>query len=144
MSQAFRTLALAGLLAGLPLLASAEIPRSPAPEGARVYFIEPADGATVARTFSVKFGLAGMGVAPAGVDLPGTGHHHLLVDLAEAPAMDQPLPASEQVLHFGKGQTETELTLPPGTHSLQLLVGDKNHVPLQPPVISERITVTVQ
>ena len=144
MSQAFRTLALAGLLAGLPLLASAEIPRSQAPEGARVYFIEPADGATVARTFSVKFGLAGMGVAPAGVDLPGTGHHHLLVDLAEAPAMDQPLPASEQVLHFGKGQTETELTLPPGTHSLQLLVGDKNHVPLQPPVISERITVTVQ
>lgn len=144
MSQAFRTLALAGLLAGLPLLASAEIPRSPAPEGARVYFIEPADGATVARTFSVKFGLAGMGVAPAGVDLPGTGHHHLLVDLAEAPAMDQPLPASVQVMHFGKGQTETELTLPPGTHSLQLLVGDKNHVPLQPPVISERITVTVQ
>lgn len=124
--------------------ALAEMPRSSAPEGAAVYFIEPADGATVGQTFTVKFGLKGMGVAPAGVDVPQTGHHHLLIDLKQAPAMNQPLPMTDNVRHFGKGQTETELSLPPGQHTLQLLVGDKNHVPLNPPVISETISVTVK
>lgn len=141
---ALRPLALATLFCITPLAALAEMPRSPAPAGAAVYFIEPADGATVGQTFTVKFGLRGMGVAPAGVDLPATGHHHLLVDNAEPPAMNLPLPASEQVRHFGKGQTETEITLPPGQHSLQLLVGDKNHVPFDPPVISEKISITVK
>ena len=136
-----------GLVLSL-LLASAaslaETPRTAAPEGAQVYFIEPVNGAVVGQTFSVKFGLRGMGVAPAGVDLPATGHHHLLVDGAQLPAMDQPLPVTEQIRHFGKGLTETQLTLSPGPHTLQLLVGDKNHVPLEPPVVSEKISITVK
>ena len=139
-------LATCGLLAACVLAAPAmaDAPRTPAPEGAKVYFIAPQDGATVDRTFTVKFGLKGMGVAPAGTDAPATGHHHLLVDVAELPALDKPLPASDNVRHFGKGQTETEVTLPPGKHTLQLLVGDKNHVPFDPPVISEKITVNVK
>ena len=137
-------LSLGALLLGAATATLAAIPRTPAPEGAQVYFIEPADGATVGQTFTVKFGLRGMGVAPAGVDAPATGHHHLLINLADQPAMDMPLPMTDNVRHFGKGQTETQLTLPPGKHKLQLLVGDKNHVPLDPPVISETITVTVQ
>lgn len=129
----------------LPLgTAWAEMPRTPAPEGAQVYIIEPADGATVESSFTVTFGLKGMGVAPAGIDAPATGHHHLLVDVAELPAMDMPLPATDNIRHFGKGQTETVLSLPPGPHTLQLLVGDKGHVPLDPPVISQKITITVQ
>jgi hypothetical protein len=139
-------LATCGLLAAFAVAAPAmaETARTPAPAGASVYFISPANGATVDKTFTVKFGLKGMGVAPAGTDAPATGHHHLLVDVAELPAMDQPLPASDNIRHFGKGQTETELTLAPGKHTLQLLVGDKNHVPLDPPVVSEKITVTVK
>lgn len=135
---------LCATLLGAASSAWAEIPRSAAPADAAVYFIEPADGATVDQTFTVKFGLKGMGVAPAGVDVPHTGHHHLLVDLKQTPAMDQPLPMTDNVRHFGKGQTETELTLAPGKHTLQLLVGDKNHVPLNPSVMSETISVTVK
>ncbi|MFP6848266.1 MAG: DUF4399 domain-containing protein [Pseudomonas sp.] len=135
---------LCATLLGATSSAWAEMPRTSAPADAAVYFIEPADGATVGQTFTVKFGLKGMGVAPAGVDVPQTGHHHLLIDLKQPPAMDQPLPMSDNVRHFGKGQTETELTLPPGKHTLQLLVGDKNHVPLDPPVISKTISVTVK
>ena len=139
-------LATCGLLAAFTLAtpALAETPRSTAPEGAAVYFLSPADGATVEGPVTVRFGLKGMGVAPAGTDAPATGHHHLLVDVAELPAMDQPLPATDNIRHFGKGQTETELTLPPGRHSLQLLLGDKNHIPHQPPVLSEKITITVK
>lgn len=139
-------LGLTALLCSLPVLAPADnsVPQLPAPEGAQVYFITPQDGATVGQTFTVRFGLKGMGVAPAGIDVPATGHHHLLVDVATLPLLDAPLPATEQILHFGKGQTETELTLPPGTHTLQLLIGDKHHVPMDPPVISEKIRITVQ
>ncbi len=139
-------LGLTALLCSLASLASADnsMPQLPATEGAQVYFITPQDGASVGQTFTVRFGLKGMGVAPAGVDVPATGHHHLLVDVATQPLLDAPLPASEQILHFGKGQTETELTLPPGTHTLQLLIGDKHHVPMEPPVISEKISITVQ
>lgn len=139
-------LGLTALLCLLPALAPADnsMPQLPAPEGAQVYFITPQDGASVGQNFTVRFGLKGMGVAPAGVDVPATGHHHLLVDVATLPLLDAPLPASEQILHFGKGQTETELTLPPGTHTLQLLIGDKHHVPMDPPVISEKISITVQ
>lgn len=131
------------LTAALPAFA-ADPARTPAPAGAQVYLIEPVDGAVVAPTFTVKFGLKGMGVAPAGVDVPATGHHHLLVDGVALPVMDQTLPANDHVRHFGKGQTETELTLAPGKHSLQLLLGDKNHVPLDPPVLSEKISITVK
>lgn len=143
-SSAIALLAL--LWAGAPLTQAAPAAvQLPAPEGAEVYFIEPADGATVGQTFTVKFGLKGMGVSPAGVDAPpDTGHHHLLVDVQNMPLLDAALPASEQIRHFGKGQTETELTLAPGTHTLQLLIGDKHHVPMEPPVISRKITITVQ
>ncbi|WP_236234205.1 DUF4399 domain-containing protein [Pseudomonas tohonis] len=144
MKLAYAPLGLAALLAVVSTASFAEMPRTPAPEGAKVYFIEPADGATVDKTFSVKFGLQGMGVAPAGVDSPATGHHHLLIDVDKEPAMNMPLPMTDNLKHFGKGQTETQITLPPGKHTLQLLVGDKNHVPLDPPVISEKITVTVK
>lgn len=137
-------LGLGALLMGVTAATLGAVPRTPAPEGAKVYFIEPADGATVERTFSVKFGLKGMGVAPAGVDAPATGHHHLLIDLDQSPDLDMPLPMTDSIRHFGKGQTETDITLPPGKHSLQLLVGDRNHVPLDPPVISEKITITVK
>ncbi len=140
-------LGFAALLFASPLLAVAApaVPQLPAPQGAEVYFIEPLDGATVGQTFTVKFGLKGMGVAPAGTEAPpDTGHHHLLVDVENMPLLDMPLPANEQIRHFGKGQTETELTLPPGTHTLQLLIGDKNHVPMDPPVISKKISITVQ
>lgn len=144
MTFTLRTLGLAALLCTSAFAAAADLPRTAAPAGAEVYFIEPADGATLGQTFTVTFGLRGMGVAPAGVDLPATGHHHLLVDSAELPALNLPLPANDQVRHFGKGQTETAITLPPGQHSLQLLVGDKNHVPLDPPVMSEKISITVK
>ena len=112
--------------------------------GAEVYLIEPADGATTAATFKVTFGLSGMGVAPAGADLKNTGHHHLLIDVNELPDVTKPLPASNQVKHFGGGQTETVLTLTPGIHTLQLLLGNYVHIPHDPPVLSKKITITVK
>ncbi len=117
---------------------------SSAPENADVYFIEPADGAEVTSTFTIKFGLRGMGVAPAGVNMENTGHHHLLVDLEGDLNMMQPLPASDQVRHFGKGQTETEITLPTGEHQLRLVLGNYLHIPHVPPVMSAVITVKVK
>ncbi|MDD0842294.1 DUF4399 domain-containing protein [Pseudomonas sp. Gutcm_11s] len=146
MRPLLRNLGLVALLCALPPLTWADksAPQLPAPEGAEVYFIEPVDGATVGQTFTVRFGLKGMGVAPAGIDVPDTGHHHLLVDVSDMPLLDEPIPSSEHILHFGKGQTETELTLPPGPHTLQLLIGDKHHVPMEPPVISKKINITVQ
>ena len=139
-------LGLTALLCSLASLASADnsMPQLPATEGAQVYFITPQDGASVGQTFTVRLGLKGMGVAPAGVDVPATGHHHLLVDVATLPLLDAPLPATEQILHFGKGQTETELTLPPGTHTLQLELGDANHVPFVPAVVSSKVTIHVK
>jgi hypothetical protein len=117
--------------------------RTPSPAGASVYIISPKDGAKVSSPFVVEFGLKGMGVAPAGVKIENTGHHHLLID-TDAPAdLSAPLPSSDKVMHFGKGQTQTTLTLPPGKHTLQLLLGDNSHVPHNPPVISKKITVTV-
>jgi hypothetical protein len=131
----------AGLtLGGVFAVAAAE--RTPAPEGATAYIITPEDGDTVPQTFVVRFGLSGMGVAPAGADLPKTGHHHLLVDKETLPPLDQPIGAD--ILHFGGGQTETEITLPPGQHTLQILLGDKNHIPHDPPIVSERITIQVE
>jgi hypothetical protein len=122
-----------------------EVPRTPSAEGAEVYIINPGDGDTVASPVLIQFGLRGMGVAPAGVDLPDTGHHHLLVDLDIAEVdLALPMPPSDNLLHFGGGQTETMLELEPGTHTLQLVLGDLSHIPHDPPVISEAITVTVE
>lgn len=142
--------AIAGLLLGCAVLGAAftaqaaDVPLTASPAGAEVYIISPKDGATLNGTFKVQFGLKGMGVAPVGVDMPETGHHHLLIDVKDQPPMDAPLPTTDNIRHFGKGQTETELTLAPGRHTLQLLVGDKNHIPLNPPVESQKITVTVK
>lgn len=113
------------------------------PPGATAYIIAPADGATVTSPFTVRFGLHGMGVAPAGVDKPKTGHHHLLID-TPLPPLDENIPSDDQHRHFGGGQTEVELSLPPGKHSLQLLLGDQNHIPFAPSVQSEIVTVTVE
>ena len=119
--------------------------RMAAPEGAAAYIIAPADGATVTSPVTVVFGLRGMGIAPAGVGKEGTGHHHLLIDIEpEALDLDAALPADDHVKHFGGGQTETSLELAPGRHTLRLLLGDTNHVPFDPPVVSEEITVTVE
>ena len=137
--------AFSGLLffaVGSPVLA--QVPRTASPTGAKVYFIAPKNGATVPAKFTVKFGLVGMGVAPVGVDLPDTGHHHLLVDAAKLPAMDAPIPVDDNHRHFGKGQTEATIELKPGKHTLQLLLGDKNHIPHNPPVLSNKITITVK
>jgi hypothetical protein len=117
--------------------------RMASPADAQVYIISPKDGAKVSSPVTVQFGLKGMGIAPAGVKIENTGHHHLLID-ADAPTdLSQPLPASEKVVHFGKGQTETTVKLTPGKHTLQLLLGDSTHVPHNPPVISKKITITV-
>ena len=115
---------------------------SPSAQGAREYFVDLKDGATIGTKTTIHFGLHGMGVAPAGSDKANSGHHHLLID-TELPPLDQPIPSDENHLHFGAGQTETELTLTPGPHTLQLLFGDKNHIPQSPPVMSELVHVTV-
>jgi len=123
-------------------LQAQDLPRTASPEGASVRIVSPVDGATVPQEFTVVFGLTGMGVAPAGTDRENTGHHHLLVDQAELPAEDKPM--GNPPIHFGGGQTETTLTLEPGTHTLQLILGDKLHIPHNPPVVSEKITITVE
>lgn len=133
------------LLAALLIVGAAHAAEglsTPAPADAQVYFISPQDGATVGERVTVRFGLRGMGVAPAGVEVANTGHHHLLIDDPEVD-LSLPLPASAAVVHFGKGQTEAVVTLPPGTHELQLLLGNHLHVPHTPPVRSETITVQV-
>ena len=128
--------------AGTPV--PAQVAKTKSVEGAKVYIISPKDGETVSSPFTVRFGLKGMGIAPAGVVLPETGHHHLLVDVTTMPNMDQPLPNNDNIRHFGKGQTETDLTLTPGKHTLQLLFADSAHVPHDKPLMSEKITITVK
>jgi len=122
---------------------AAEAPTQAA-AGSELYFIAPADGATVERVFAVKFGLRGMGVAPAGTLREGTGHHHLLIDVKEAPKAGEAIPNDPHHLHFGSGQTETMLALPSGDHTLQLVLGDASHRVFDPPLLSERITVHVK
>ncbi len=117
--------------------------RTPSPAGAEVYIISPKDGATVKSPVTVQFGLKGMGIAPAGMKFENAGHHHLVID-SEPPAdQNMPLPTTEKLLHFGKGQTEASVTLPPGKHTLQLVLGDQNHTPHNPPLVSKKITITV-
>ena len=132
------------LFLAAPALLAGPLPRTPAPAGAKVYFISPAADAVVSNPVTVRFGLSGMGVAPAGMVKENTGHHHLLVDVSALPAMDMPLPNDANHRHFGGGQTEITLELTPGKHTLQLLLGDSNHIPHDPPVLSEKITVEVK
>jgi hypothetical protein len=117
--------------------------RRPAPEGATAYIIWPSNGAVIrGGKFWLRMGLSGAGVCPAGIDRPHTGHHHLLVDV-DLPPLDEPIPNDKNHLHFGGGQTEVRIELPPGKHTLQLLLGDADHVPHDPPVMSKKITITV-
>jgi hypothetical protein len=126
-----------------PLLVHAQ-ERTPAPPGAKAYIVTPADGAKVSGPVTVRFGLKGMGIAPAGVTAENTGHHHLLIDTPLPSDMSLPLPVVEgKVVHFGKGQTETEVNLPPGPHTLQLVLGDATHRPHNPPVVSDVVHITV-
>ena len=130
--------------AAAPAAAPVTFTRKAAPAGAMAYIIEPADGATVTNPVRVVFGLKGIGVAPAGTDRPDTGHHHLLID-SDIPAdLGVPIPNDDKHRHFGGGQTETTLTLAPGKHTLQLLLGDHLHVPFDPPIASSVITIEVQ
>jgi hypothetical protein len=135
------------LLASTGLAMAADSPSLPvtkATAGAEVYIISPQDGATVPQSFTVRFGLKGMGVAPDGVTHDNTGHHHLLIDVKTLPTAGQPIPKDEQHLHFGGGQTEATVKLAPGTHTLQLELGDANHIPFDPAIVSKPITVHVK
>ena len=131
------------LLAACGAAIAADLPRSPSPKDVELYFISPKNGETVASPVTVRFGLRGMGVAPAGMAMENTGHHHLLVDSA-LPPLDRPIPADAQHVHFGKGQTEASVTLAPGSHRLQLLLADHLHIPHDPPVVSKPVTITVK
>jgi hypothetical protein len=133
-------IALACVALSFPALAQE---RTPAPQGARVYIIAPQDGATVSSPVTVIFGLEGLGVAPAGVEKSKTGHHHLIID-ADAPPPDAPVPSDENHRHFGGGQTQATVVLAPGRHTLQLVMGDHNHVPHEPPIVSRKISITVK
>ena len=142
-----RSYIVAALVLGAPFLAGSVVlaqERTPSAPGAEVYIISPKNGAIVHNPILVQFGLKGMGVAPAGVKYDNTGHHHLLID-TDAPAdQSTPLPATDKVVHFGKGQTETTINLSPGKHTLQLLLADYQHIPHSPPVLSQKITITVK
>ena len=130
-----------GLLAAFAVAADRLAPAS----GAEVYFIAPHDGAKVHSPFTVSFGLKGMGIAPAGIKFDNTGHHHLLVDTDLSDLqLDAPMPATDKILHFGKGQTETSLTLTPGKHTLEIVFADYLHQSFDPPLHSKKITVTVE
>ena len=137
-----KVLGVSAALALSSLVIAQQMEKSSSADGAQAYIVSPMDGATVPTTFDVVFGLKGMGVAPAGTQVNNTGHHHLLVDAAELPDLDMPLGAN--VTHFGAGQTQTTLTLTPGQHTLQLILGDHLHIPHNPAVVSEKITITVR
>jgi hypothetical protein len=123
--------------------AALAVDRTPSPQGANAYFISPTPGDTMTSPVTIRFGLKGMGVAPAGVEKANTGHHHLIID-APLPALDEPILKDEHYRHFGGGQTEAVVELSPGRHRLQLLLGDHNHIPHDPPVLSAKITITVE
>lgn len=122
---------------------SAQAKRTRSPKGAQVYFISPQDGQTVTSPVTVRFGLKNMGVAPAGIDIPKTGHHHLIID-SPLPNTKKSVPKDDKHIHYGGGQTEAEITLPKGKHTLQLLLGDHTHTPHLPVVKSKKITITVK
>jgi hypothetical protein len=145
MKRRFLLMMSLALIALCTPLAQADVERVSAGEGAKVYLISPADGETIRGPVTVRMGLQGMGVAPAGIDHPNTGHHHLLVNKpVEELDLDAPLPFSDETRHFGGGQTEAMLELEPGTHTLQLLFMDYRHVSFDPPLVSEKVTITVE
>lgn len=141
-----------GVLAAVPILllaigsmqtAMAEVVRTPSPEGATVRISNIEDGAELPTTFVVKFEVTGMEVVPAGENVPNSGHHHLLIDVNEIASASQPLPTTDNIIHYGKGDTEAEITLPPGRHTLQLMFADYRHMLFDPVVMSEQIDITV-
>ncbi|WP_292932598.1 DUF4399 domain-containing protein [Noviherbaspirillum sp.] len=141
MPRALISSALAMALLAIPPAFSAGTPAS---KDARVYFIWPSDGAVInGGKFWVRMGLRNMGVAPKGVNMANVGHHHLLVD-TDLPPLDEQIPSDRNHLHFGAGETEARIELPPGKHTLQLLLGDQDHRPHDPPVYSKKITITVR
>jgi hypothetical protein len=119
------------------------MPRTASAEGASVFFITPANGSTVTNPIQIEFGIEGMDVVKAGDNQPNSGHHHLLID-TDIPNLGLPIPADERHVHFGDGRTATEIVLPPGEHTLQMLLGDHLHIPHEPPLVSEAITITVE
>ena len=131
------------LVAEVTATEPSEIPRSASNEGASVFFITPADGATVTNPISIEFGIAGMDVVKAGNNQPNSGHHHLLIDTG-LPDLGLPIPANEHHVHFGDGSVSTQISLPPGEHKLQMLLGDHLHIPHNPPLTSAQITITVE
>ena len=131
---------LLGVFFLIPLSA---VEKSSSPDKAMLYIITPQDGDTVSSPVKVIFGLKGMGVAPAGIKMKNTGHHHLLINLAQLPDLNLPIPSDEQHKHFGKGQTEVSIELEKGEHTLQLILGDHMHVPHEPPIISKKIRIKV-
>jgi len=137
-----RLIALAAVLASIPYAAQAQ--GKSAPKDAFLYFIWPENGSVIKGGFWCRFGLRNMGVTHAGDDFPKSGHHHLFVDVNEPLDVDQPIPQDKNHLHFGAGQTEARLELPPGKHTLQLVLGDAKHYPFNPPLVSEKITITVK
>jgi Domain of unknown function (DUF4399) len=137
-----RLVVLAASLAFAPSLAQAQ--GKPAPKDALLYFIWPQNGAVVKGGFWCRFGLRGMGVTHAGDDFPNSGHHHLLIDVNEPLNVNEPIPQDKNHLHFGAGQTEARLELPSGKHTLQLVLGDAKHYPFNPPLVSEKITITIK
>lgn len=125
-------------------VAADKLEKRKSPKEARAYIITPKDGKTVNKKFTVRFGLKGMGVAPAGIDKENTGHHHLLIDVGKLPSLDLPLAATDNIRHFGGGQTQVTLELSPGKHTLQLVLGDWIHLAHSPPVVSKKITITAK
>ena len=136
-----RLLLSSAMAAGLPLRFALG---TPAPSDAYLYIISPRDGAKIRGAFWCRFGLRNMGVTHAGDSTANAGHHHLLIDVTEPLNPGEPIPQDKNHLHFGAGQTEARVDLPPGKHTLQLVLGDANHVPFTPPLVSKKITVTVR
>ena len=120
------------------------VEKSTASDDAKLYIISPLDGETVSSPVKIVFGLQGMGIAPAGIKFNNTGHHHLLIDVAELPDVNSPIPSDDNHKHFGKGQTEAVIELPPGEHTLQLILGDHMHIPHDPVVVSKKIKINVE
>ncbi len=141
MKYALKVLLVTLFLLGSVALAS-DIQKSPSPENASLYIISPSHGETVNKIFTVRFGLKGMGISPAGMDKKETGHHHLIIDGKKLPDLDKAM--GNDVMHFGGGQTEKTIELSKGEHTLQLILGNHLHIPHNPPVISEKITIFVE
>ena len=131
------------LLSVFFLIPLSAVEKSSSPDKVMLYIISPQDGDTVSSPVKVIFGLNGMGVAPAGIKMKNTGHHHLLIDLNHLPDINLPIPSDEYHRHFGKGQTETLIELDKGEHTLQLILGDHMHIPHEPPIISKKIRIKV-